>query len=131
MDVGRDGLRLHFVLARTDPNGTKHEGISLILVDMGQRGVQVNPIRLLSGASPFNETLFEDALARADDVIGGVNNGWTVGKRLLQFERSTHAGINISGSQGGRVVESHMVDKIRPYVEFETAGLPSLPSATA
>ncbi len=91
-----------FVLVRTSPEKPKHQGISLILVDMSQPQVQVNPIRLLSGASPFCETVFEDALARADDVIGGVDNGWTVGKRLLQFERSTHAGINISGSQGGR-----------------------------
>lgn len=104
-----------FVLARTDPERPKHQGISLIVVDMDQPGVQVRPIRLLSGASPFNETLFEDAVARADDVIGGVNHGWTVGKRLLQFERSTHAGINISGSQGGRTTESRMPEKIRRY----------------
>ena len=104
-----------FVLVRTSPDKPKHEGISLVLVDMSQAGVQVRPIRLLSGASPFNETLFEDALARADDVIGGIDNGWTVGKRLLQFERSTHAGINISGSQGGRVVESHMPETIKRY----------------
>ena len=104
-----------FVLVRTSPQKRKHEGISLVLVDMNQPGVQVRPIRLLSGASPFNETLLEDAHARADDVIGGVDNGWTVGKRLLQFERSTHAGINISGSQGGRVVESHMPETIMRY----------------
>ena len=105
-----------FVLARTDPGRPKHQGISLILVDMHQPGVKVNPIRLLSGASPFNETLFEDAVARADDAVGGVNNGWTVGKRLLQFERSTHAGINISGSQGGRATRSRMPEKIGRYV---------------
>lgn len=104
-----------FVLARTSPNKPKHLGISLILVDMDQPGVQVRPIRLLSGASPFNETLFEDAFASAADVVGGVDNGWTVGKRLLQFERSTHAGINISGSQGGRTAESVLPDAIKGY----------------
>jgi alkylation response protein AidB-like acyl-CoA dehydrogenase len=104
-----------FILVRTSPDKPKHEGISLVLVDMSQAGVQIRPIRLLSGASPFNETLLEDAVARADDVIGGVDNGWTVGKRLLQFERSTHAGINISGSQGGRAVESHMPETIKHY----------------
>lgn len=108
-----------FVLVRTDPQRPKHEGISLVLVDMDQQGVQVRPIRLLSGASPFNETTFENAVARADDVIGGVNNGWTVGKRLLQYERSTHAGINISGSQGGRSADSRMPEKIRRYVPME------------
>ncbi len=105
-----------FVLVRTSPDKPKHEGISLILVDMSQEGVQVNPIRLLSGASPFCETVFDNALAPAADVIGGVDNGWTVGKRLLQFERSTHAGINISGSQGGRAEESPVPAMVRDYV---------------
>ena len=106
-----------FVLARTAPDEPKHQGISLILVDMQQEGVQVRPIRLISGASPFNETLFEDAIAHASDVVGGVNNGWTVGKRLLQFERSTHAGINTSGSQGGRSQPSTMPEQIRRHAK--------------
>lgn len=89
-----------FALVRTDPKKPKHEGISLILIDMNQPGVTVRPIRLISGDSPFNETIFDDAIASKLDVIGPVNQGWTVGKRLLQFERSTHAGVNISGSQG-------------------------------
>ncbi len=106
-----------FVLARTAPDQPKHQGISLILVDMQQDEVQVRPIRLISGASPFNETLFEDAIANASDVVGGVNNGWTVGKRLLQFERSTHAGINTSGSQGGRSQSSTMPEQIRLHTK--------------
>lgn len=104
-----------FVLVRTSPEKPKHEGISLMLVDMDQPGVMPRPIRLLSGASPFCETVFEDAFAAADDVVGGVDRGWTVGKRLLQFERSTHAGINTSGSQGGRTEESHVPDVVRRY----------------
>tara|TARA_Y100001934_G_scaffold16537_1_gene19801 strand:+ start:316 stop:1494 length:1179 start_codon:yes stop_codon:yes gene_type:complete len=104
-----------FVLARTSPDKPKHEGISLMLVDMDQPGVQPRPIRLLSGASPFCETLFQDAHASANDVIGGVDRGWTVGKRLLQFERSTHAGINISGSQGGRTEESRVPEIVQRY----------------
>ncbi len=105
-----------FVLARTSQSVRKHEGISLILVDMHQPGVEVHPIRLLSGASPFNETVFDNAVARVDDVIGGIGNGWTAGKRLLQFERSTHAGINISGAQGGRTEASRMPERIRAFV---------------
>ena len=54
-----------------------------------------------------------------NDVIGGVDNGWTVGKRLLQFERSTHAGINISGSQGGRQEESKMPGLVKQYVPLD------------
>ena len=107
-----------FVLARTDRSLPKHQGISLILVDMDQPGVQVRPIRLISGASPFNETLFEDAVASAADVVGALNQGWTVGKRLLQFERSTHAGINISGSQGGRASVSRLPEQVKRYAEM-------------
>ncbi len=104
-----------FVLVRTSPEKPKHEGISLVLVDMHQEGVKVSPIQLISGASPFCETHFDNAIVPVEDLIGGVDNGWTVGKRLLQFERSTHAGINISGSQGGRTEESNLVDVVRHY----------------
>jgi alkylation response protein AidB-like acyl-CoA dehydrogenase len=104
-----------FSLVRTDPDARKHEGISLVLVDMRQPGVQVRPIRLISGSSPFCETLFEDAVARHDDVVGPLNQGWTVGKRLLQYERSTHAGINISGTQG-RAVETRLDEVCRRSV---------------
>ncbi len=104
-----------FALVRTSPDKPKHEGISLVLIDMSQAGVQVSPIQLISGASPFCETYFDNAVVPVEDLIGGVDNGWTVGKRLLQFERSTHAGINISGSQGGRVEESKMPALVRSY----------------
>ena len=104
-----------FALVRTDPVAPKHDGISLMLIDMHQSGVQVRPIRLISGSSSFNETLFENAVARRDDVVGPLNQGWTVGKRLLQYERSTHAGINISGTQG-RVAETPLFDIVSAYV---------------
>ena len=109
-----------FVLIRTDTQAPRHEGISLILVDMDQPGVEVSPIRLISGESPFCETVFNDALAPSNDIIGGVNKGWTVGKRLLQYERSTHAGINTSGSQGGRSVDSPLPDLVKRYHSDET-----------
>jgi len=105
-----------FALVRTSPDKPKHDGISLVLIDMSQPGVRVSPIQLISGASPFCETYFEDAIVPKEDLIGGVDHGWTVGKRLLQFERSTHAGINISGSQGGRVETSKMPDLVKDYV---------------
>ena len=97
---------------RTDDTAPKHDGISLILINMDQPGVQVRPIKLISGNSPFCETLFEQATASVTDIIGPLNEGWTVGKRLLQYERSTHAGINISGTQG-RVDEVPLPDIFR------------------
>ena len=99
-----------FILCRTSPDKPKHQGISLILVDMDQPGVKVSPIQLISGESPFCETYFDNAIAPVDDLIGGVDNGWTVGKRLLQYERSTHAGINTSGSEGGRDRSDYVQD---------------------
>ena len=64
----------------------------------------------------------------ADDVVGGVNRGWTVGKRLLQYERSTHAGINTSGSQGGRNMASPIPELVKRYHsdEYERIGDPVL-----
>ena len=78
-----------FVLVRTNPDAPKHDGISFVLMDMDQPGVQVRPIRLISGNSPFCETFFTDAIVRKDDLVGQLNQGWTIGKRLLQHERSS------------------------------------------
>ncbi|MEJ6592899.1 MAG: acyl-CoA dehydrogenase family protein [SAR86 cluster bacterium] len=88
-----------FCLVRTAPDKPKHDGISLVLVKMDQPGVRVRPIRLISGNSPFAETFFEDAVAAKDDLIGPINQGWGIGKRLLQYERSVHGGVNTSGAQ--------------------------------
>ena len=73
-----------FCLVRTDPDAPKHEGISFVLLPMDQPGVEVRPIRMISGESPFNETFFSDAIAQKEDLVGELNKGWTVGKRLLQ-----------------------------------------------
>ena len=80
-----------FALVRTDPDVPKHEGISFVLMTMHQPGVTVKPIRLISGSSPFCETFFDDAIAQKEDLVGELNKGWTIGKRLLQFERGNMA----------------------------------------
>lgn len=77
-----------FCLVRTNPDVPKHEGISFVLLTMDQPGVTVKPIRLISGTSPFCETFFDNAVAQKKDLVGELNKGWTVGKRLLQHERS-------------------------------------------
>lgn len=77
-----------FILVRTDPDVPKHDGISFMLLDMDQPGVTVKPIQLISGESPFCESFFDNAKAERRDLIGEINRGWTVGKRLLQHERS-------------------------------------------
>ena len=88
-----------FILVRTDPDAPKHQGISFLLLPMDQPGVRVKPIRLISGESPFNETFFDNAIASKEDLVGELNRGWSVGKRLLQHERSGMQSL-VRGSAG-------------------------------
>jgi alkylation response protein AidB-like acyl-CoA dehydrogenase len=80
-----------FTLARTDPDAPKHKGISFLLVDMRQPGIEVRPIKMLSGESEFNEVFYTDAVCPVDAVVGGVNDGWRVAMTLLGFERGEAA----------------------------------------
>jgi alkylation response protein AidB-like acyl-CoA dehydrogenase len=80
-----------FVLSRTDPDAPKHRGITFLLCPMDQPGVEVRPIRMISGESEFNEVFFTDARTPADNVIGGANNGWAVAMTLLGYERGEAA----------------------------------------
>ena len=91
-----------FILVRTNPDAPKHEGISFMLLPMDQPGVEVRPIKLISGNSPFNETFFDDALAAREDLVGELNRGWTVGKRLLQHERSGMESLLQGGTSKGK-----------------------------
>jgi alkylation response protein AidB-like acyl-CoA dehydrogenase len=76
-----------FMLVRTD-DSSKHNGITFILVDMKTPGIEVKPIRLIHGHSMFCEVFFNDVGAEAKNVVGAVDQGWTVAKTLLNFERS-------------------------------------------
>jgi len=80
-----------FVLCRTDPDAAKHKGISLLLVPMDQPGVVVRPIVNMLGEAIFNEVFFTDARTTAANIVGPVNNGWTVAMTLLGFERGASA----------------------------------------
>lgn len=80
-----------FVLTRTDPDAPKHRGISFLLVEMNQPGVEVRPIKMISGDSEFNEVFFTDAKCPKENVIGEVNGGWAVAMTLLGFERGEAA----------------------------------------
>ena len=79
-------------LVRTNSDGTKHNGISFLMLSMDQPGVTTRPIRLIAGASPFCETFFNDAIAEKSDLLGKENDGWSVIKRLLQHERQSQTG---------------------------------------
>lgn len=101
-----------FCLVRTDFEAPKHNGITFILFSMDQAGVSVKPIKLISGLSPFCETFFEDARALRKNVIGQVNDGWTVAKRLLQYERTMIGGIGGGGGQKRQTVAEIAKDYI-------------------
>jgi alkylation response protein AidB-like acyl-CoA dehydrogenase len=81
-----------FCLVRTNPQAAKHDGISFILFDLKSPGVTIQPIRLISGASSFCQVFFENVRAKASNLIGQENAGWTIAKRLLQYERSMLSG---------------------------------------
>lgn len=86
-----------FCLVRTDPEAPKHDGISFLLFDLRQPGVTISPIPLISGESDFCQVFFEDAKAKAENLVGPLNGGWTIAKRLLQHERQMLSG----GMPGG------------------------------
>jgi alkylation response protein AidB-like acyl-CoA dehydrogenase len=77
-----------FCLVRTDPKAPKQEGISFLLIDMKTPGVEVRPIRIISGQSPFSEVFFTNVKVPKENLMGPLNKGWTIAKRLLQFERN-------------------------------------------
>jgi len=93
LDHQRPPANWIFVLCRTDTNAAKHRGISFLLCPMDQPGVEVRPIRMLSGESEFNEVFFTDARCPAENVVGGVNNGWAVALTLLGYERGESATV--------------------------------------
>ena len=88
-----------FCLTRTDPNAPKHDGISFILFDLHQPGVTISPIQLISGSSEFCQVFFENVKAEARNLVGELNGGWTIAKRLLQHERAMLSGG--AGAGGG------------------------------
>jgi hypothetical protein len=83
-----------FTLVRTDPDAPKHRGLTFLLVPLGQPGVEVRPIRHMTGGREFCEIFFTDARTGAGEVVGKVNGGWAVSKTLLGYERGEEAATN-------------------------------------
>ena len=119
-----------FCLVRTDPTVRKHDGISFLLIDMANPGVRPRPIRLISGASVFCETFLENVQVPKDNLVGEINKGWTIAKRLLEHERKSIGGIGERakrerpaveiakqhiGEVDGRIADPAMRDAIARY----------------
>jgi len=89
---------LGMLLARTDPTAPKHQGITWFAIDMHQPGVEIRPLREMTGNAMFNEVFFTDAVVPDDARIGELNNGWTVANTTLLHERS-----GMGAAAGGRI----------------------------
>jgi alkylation response protein AidB-like acyl-CoA dehydrogenase len=106
-----------FCLVRTDTS-VKHEGISFVLIDMASPGVEARPIKLISGSSPFCETFFTDVKVPKHQMVGRLNGGWEIAKRLLQYERTNISGF---GSVGG--VSADLINIAKQCVGLENGAL--------
>jgi alkylation response protein AidB-like acyl-CoA dehydrogenase len=78
-----------FVVCRTDPESSSHHGLSYLLVPMHQDGIEIRPLRQLTGSSEFNEVFFDGARTAKENVLGPVGEGWKVAMATLGFERGT------------------------------------------
>ena len=84
-----------FATVRTNPDAPKHQGITMVVIDMGAPGVEVRPLKMPSGHSEFNEVFFTDVFVPDEDVVGSVDDGWTVARATLGNES-----VSIGGGQG-------------------------------
>jgi alkylation response protein AidB-like acyl-CoA dehydrogenase len=85
-----------FATVRTNPDVPKHEGITMMVIDMHGEGVEVRPLKMTTGNSEFNEVFFNDVFVPDDDVVGPVDGGWTVARATLGNES-----VSIGGGSGG------------------------------
>jgi len=79
-------------LVRTDPHVPKHQGLTMLIVKIHQPGIEVQRIKMVNGMAEFCQEFFDDVAVPVDDVVGGINDGWTVASRLLIHEREAVGG---------------------------------------
>jgi len=101
------------VIARTDPDLPKHKGLTGFIVDMKAPGVEVRPLRQMTGGANFNEVFFNEVRVRDDQRLGDVNNGWNVALTTLMNER---AAIGAGGGGGGGVnLYTRLVEMVKHF----------------
>ncbi|MFP5327134.1 MAG: acyl-CoA dehydrogenase family protein [Acidimicrobiia bacterium] len=88
------------IVCRTNPDAPKHKGISAFVVDMKAPGVEVRPLRQMTGGASFNEVFFTDVRVPADHLLGDENEGWTVAITTLMNERASIGGGGAGGGAG-------------------------------
>jgi len=110
-----------FCLVRTDPTAKKHEGISFLLIDMKSPGVEPRPILLINGTTPFCETFFTDVKVPKENLVGPLNGGWSIAKRLLQHERQGISGAG-GGAPPGSTPGGELHDVAKTYLGLDDTG---------
>jgi alkylation response protein AidB-like acyl-CoA dehydrogenase len=105
---GAQHSRWGFATVRTNPDVPKHDGITMVVIDMEAEGVEVRPLRMTSGMSEFNEVFFNDVFVSDEDVVGPVDGGWTVARATLGNES-----VSIGGGDGGMSLPGESL--IAPY----------------
>ena len=108
-----------FCLVRTDRGPRKHDGISFLMIDMASPGIDVRPIVLISGESPFCETFFTDVIVPKANLVGPRGGGWQVAKRLLQHERQN---TSVGSSPIGMASTADIGTLARSHVGVDSAG---------
>ncbi|HEX3566991.1 MAG TPA: acyl-CoA dehydrogenase family protein [Acidimicrobiales bacterium] len=92
------------LIARTDPDQPKHKGITYFVIDMDQPGVEVRPLKEMTGGATFNEVFFTDARIPQDNVLGEVGEGWGVAVTTLAHERNSLGAGGMGGMGGGEII---------------------------
>ena len=107
---GAQYCHLGLATVRTDPDAPKHAGITTMVIDMHAPGVEVRPLRQVTGNADFNEVFINDVFVPDDDVVGTANDGWTVARSTLGNER-----VSIGGSVGGMFPGLDIFDQLRRH----------------
>jgi acyl-CoA dehydrogenase len=99
-----------FCLVRTDPSAKKQEGISFLLIDMASEGISTAPIGLISGESDFCQTFFDNVQVPKENLVGELNQGWSVAKSLLKHERKlmSEMGSDIPSVEPAAILAEHV-----------------------
>src|SRR6202047_3335613 len=108
------------LLARTDWDAPKHEGLSYFVIDIKQPGVDVQPLKQMNGHASFNQVFFTDAIVPAENLVAGVGDGWKVAMTTLAHERRGADGLNPPSKRGTRLGRIHAEER----AELETANQP-------
>jgi alkylation response protein AidB-like acyl-CoA dehydrogenase len=107
---GAQVSRFGLATVRTDPDAPKHNGITMMVIDMKHKGVEVRPLRQATGDSSFNEVFFTDVFVPDADVVGIPNAGWTVARSTLGNER-----VSIGGGMGGGIERTGLFELFTRY----------------